>query len=100
MSRWRVGVGLLLVAGFGVPLLLPLLDLLLRPAAWAAWNEGPPLLGLARNSLALTAGTLLLALPAGVLLAILLFRTDLPAQRLLRALLLLSVFLPLPVFVA
>jgi iron(III) transport system permease protein len=53
-------------------------------------------LGLARETLKLVGTTLALALPAGVGLAYLLERTDLPGRRLLRGLLLLGLFVPLP----
>jgi iron(III) transport system permease protein len=51
---------------------------------------------LARNTLQLVAGTLLVVLPAGVLGAILLQRTDLPFRRALQLLILCSLFVPLP----
>lgn len=53
-----------------------------------------------RNTLALVLGVLLISLPLGVLLAVLLFRTDLPFLRVLRALVLVGLFIPLPLTVS
>ncbi len=97
---WRGGVGAVLVLAIGVPLLLPLLDLLFTPQAWLAWSEGGRLLALAKNTLALVAGVVLLALPPGVALSFLLFRTDLPGRRGLQFLILLTLFVPLPLLVS
>jgi iron(III) transport system permease protein len=55
---------------------------------------------LAGNTAALVTGTLALALPAGVLGAVLLFRTDLPLRRFWRFLTVLTLFIPLPLFAA
>jgi iron(III) transport system permease protein len=52
-------------------------------------------LALAGNTLLLVAGTLALALPAGVALAVLLFRTDLPFSRGFRFLTVVALFIPL-----
>lgn len=96
MTRWRIAVALVLAAVVGLPLLLPLLDVLRHPAAWQAWTEAERLLLLARNTLLLIAGTLALTLTVGVPAAVLLYRTDLPLRRLFRFLVLLSLFVPLP----
>src|SRR5436190_226465 len=100
MRWWRGGVGLLLVLTVAPPLLAPLFELLTTPQAWSAWLESQRILALARNTLILVAGTLLFALPLGVVLAVLLFRTDLPGRRVLRFLVLICLFLPLPLLVA
>ena len=100
MARWRGGVGSILVLLIALPAALPLLDLLRQPDAWSAWSEAGRILSLARNTLLLTAGTLLLALPAGTLLAVLLYRTDLPGRRWLRLLLVAPLFVPPPLLVA
>lgn len=96
MSRWRIVVALFLAAVVGLPLLLPLFDVLRHPDAWGAWTEGGRLLLLARNTLLLVGGTLALSVPVGVAVAVLLYRTDLPFQRVFRFLVILSLFVPLP----
>ena len=98
MIRWRVALALLLIALAGVPLLLPFLELCSSAALTGAWREHGRLLLLARNTLLLIGVTVLLALPVGVFLAVLLSRTDLPGRRVLRFLVLLTVFVPLPLF--
>jgi iron(III) transport system permease protein len=55
---------------------------------------------LAVNTLWLAAATLALALPAGVLAAILLYRTDLPLREFFRFLTILTLFVPLPLVVS
>jgi iron(III) transport system permease protein len=98
VNRWRLAVVLLLFGAAAVPLALPFLDLLRYPGAWAAWAESGRLLHLARNTLLLVGGTLLLALPLGTAGAVLLYRTDLPGRRLLHFLAILTLFVPLPLF--
>jgi iron(III) transport system permease protein len=98
VNRWRLAVALLLVGVAAVPLALPFLDLLRYPGAWAAWAESGRLLHLGRTTLLLVGGTLLLALPAGIAGAVLLYRTDLPGRGLLRFLAVLTLFVPLPLF--
>jgi iron(III) transport system permease protein len=96
MTAWRLATSALLVALIGVPLFLPLLELLQEPASWQAWSDTVPALAL--NTLRLVGGTMVLALPAGVLGAILLYRTDLPLRRFWRFLTVLALFVPLPLF--
>lgn len=96
MLRWRVGVGAVLVAVVGGPLLLPFAELLGEPAAWSAWADARRLLDLAANTFTLVAGVLLIDLPLGILLAVLLYRSDLPARVVLRKLVVVSLFVPLP----
>ena len=76
----------------------PLVGLALDPSAWSVWTEADRLLTLTRNTLYLVALTLLLCLPAGVVAALLCYRTDLPGRRLFRAVVLLTLFVPLPLF--
>jgi iron(III) transport system permease protein len=83
----------------GVPIIMPFVDLLRHPEAWKAWREWDRLESLAGNTLALMLGTLALALPVGTVLAILLFRTDLPGRRFFRFLTILALFVPLPLLV-
>ena len=98
MTRWRLAVGLVLVAFLGVPLALPLIRLLADPAAWRVWAESGRLLSLARNSAGLTIGVVAVTVPLGTAAAVLLYRTDLPFRRLFRFLTLLALFVPLPLF--
>ena len=98
MTRWRVLVFAVLLPIIALPLLLPLYDVLARPGAWRAWSEADRLFLLARNTLLLVLGTLTLALPVGTAGAVLLYRTDLPFQKLLRALTIVTLFVPLPLF--
>jgi iron(III) transport system permease protein len=95
--HWLLG---LLLALYALPLAVPFFTLLTNPIAWDVWHEAGRLLLLARNTLLLVVGTVSVALPAGVLLALILYRTDLPARNVLRFLLLLSLFVPLPLFLA
>jgi iron(III) transport system permease protein len=98
MARWRLAVALVLGLLVALPLAVPLLQLLAAPAAWGAWAQTGRPLALARNTALLVAGTLALSLPAGVAGAVLLYRTDLPLRRGLRLLVLLTLFVPLPLF--
>jgi iron(III) transport system permease protein len=93
----RFAVAALLVLGFVVPLLSPLIQLI-SCRSWSAWTEWDRLLVLAGNTAGLCGLTLLLAVPPGLVLAILLFRTDLPARRFLRSTLGICLFVPLPLF--
>jgi iron(III) transport system permease protein len=71
-------------------------ELMGRPGGWRAWQEGDRFLQLAGNTARLTAGTLALALPAGIVGAVLLYRTNLPLRGLFRFLAILTLFVPLP----
>jgi iron(III) transport system permease protein len=96
--RWRLAVAVVLGAVVAAPLCLPAADLFADPDAWRAWLDWPRLALLSRNTLFLLGGTLLLCVPAGVVGAVLLYRTDLPWRRPLRAVVLLTLFVPLPLF--
>jgi iron(III) transport system permease protein len=98
MARYRAALAGLLALLIGVPLLLPVVELLTHPGGWRAWRSATRLGELASNTLILVGGTLALALPVGVALAVLIERSDLPGRRWLRGLLLLTVFVPLPLF--
>jgi iron(III) transport system permease protein len=71
---------------------------LFQSDAWPAPETWPRLAALATNTGLLLAGTLLLAVPAGAVLAVLFERTDLPGRRLLWGLLVATLFVPLPLF--
>ena len=66
----------------------------------ALGEEADRVLLLAVNTVLLAGGTVLLALPVGVVAAVLLFRSALPGRRALRFLVVLALFVPLPLLVA
>jgi iron(III) transport system permease protein len=98
VSRWRLSLAALLLLAIAPPLAAPLGQLLAEPCSWNAWAEAKRLLALGRNTLLLVAGTLALAMPIGIAGAVLLYRTDVPLRRLGRLLILLTLFVPLPLF--
>jgi iron(III) transport system permease protein len=98
VTKWRLAVAALLAGLIAAPLCLPAGQLFTEAEAWRAWSDAPRLLSLARNTFFLVCGTLTLCLPAGVAGAVLLYRTDLPLRRTLRAVVLLTLFVPLPLF--
>jgi iron(III) transport system permease protein len=100
MNASRVGFGLGLVVFVMAPLLMPFSGLL-NPATWAWTAEDVErLFRLSLNTFHLTAGALALSLPAGLGLAVLLFRTCFFARRFFLFLLALTLFVPLPVLVS
>src|SRR5438876_9532807 len=98
MTRWRITWAIILLAMVGLPLFMPVADLLADWQGWSAWSEGERLGSLLANTIKLVAFTLAVALPAGIAGAFLLYRTDLPLRRGLRLLNLLSLVVPLPFF--
>ncbi len=84
----------------GLPLAMPFLGLVRDHLAWGALSNYKQLGNLAGNTIVLVLGTLLIAVPLGTVLAILLHRTDLPLRRFLRFLMILTLFVPLPLFAA
>src|SRR5437879_3687229 len=100
MKGWRLGIGSALLLAVVLPLLYPFVEISgWRPLA-LEWSELPRLGLLSVQSLLLVAGTLALALPFGVLLAILLFRTDLPLRQPVLFATILLLFIPVPVQVS
>jgi iron(III) transport system permease protein len=99
---WRLSLAIVLVGLIAVPLGLPLgfslLKLFQSSDAWQALNEPDRQRDAARNSAELVAGTLAIAVPLGVLAAVLLYRSDLPGRRVFRLLTILTLFVPLPLF--
>jgi iron(III) transport system permease protein len=96
MARWR-GIALVFLMGFvGVPLAMPFFELFTTYHPSIA-NQQARFLILAGNTFALIAGTVCVALPVGTAAAVLLYRTDLPGRRLLRAFTILTLFVPLSV---
>ncbi|HEV8062342.1 MAG TPA: hypothetical protein VGP68_20860 [Gemmataceae bacterium] len=98
MGRWRLACGAILFFFLGIPALLPLGQLCLHPKAWLAWSEYDRLLFLAVESSSLALGAIALALPFGVLCALLLERTRLPMKGFFRFAILLGLFIPLPLY--
>src|SRR5262245_2165214 len=96
MPRFVLVIVLLLVV-LGLPLGLPLAELFHR-GSWSVWAESDRVAELAANTLALCALTLVFVMPTGMALAILLYRTDLPARHFLRNVLAVALFVPLPLF--
>jgi iron(III) transport system permease protein len=90
----------LLLLGLGVPLALPVVELAGHPQAWSAWEEAGRILRQLQTTALLVAGTLLVAVPAGIAGAVLLYRTDLPLRQCFRFLTVLTLFVPLPLFAA
>lgn len=98
MQRWRIAFAGILIFFLGAPAFLPVWQLCLRPRAWLAWREVDRLLLLGVESLELACGSIALALPLGVLCALLLERTRLPCKGFFRFAILLGLFIPLPLY--
>jgi iron(III) transport system permease protein len=98
MIRWRVTIASILLLVIALPLAAPVGSLISEPTAWESWSEADRILALAKNTFLLVAGTLTLVMPVGIASAILLYRTDLPWRRFWRFLILLTLFVPLPLF--
>jgi iron(III) transport system permease protein len=98
VTRWRLGVACLLLALIALPVGVPIARLVATPDAWSTWREAPRLLGLVENTLKLVVAVVAVAVPLGVLVAVILVRTDVPFRGFFRFLLLLTLFVPLPLF--
>ena len=98
MTGWRAAVLILLLLLIGLPLYSSFRDAFVYPDAWQVWDEGARLFGLARNTLLLVLGTVAMTLPIGIVAAVLLYRTDLPGHGFFRFVILLTLFVPLPLF--
>jgi iron(III) transport system permease protein len=96
MLRWRLSVAVLLAAVIGVPLVWPFAELATNPDAWSAWRDADRILSLAQTTGRLVGGVLLIDVPLGIVLAVFLYRSDLPGRRALRDLVVVSLFVPLP----
>jgi iron(III) transport system permease protein len=99
MTAWRWAVAVLLGSLFGVPLLMPFVELV-QYLPIRGFADDFHFLAVTRNTLVLAAGTLLLAIPVGTLAAILLFRTALPGRPVLRGFIVAALFVPLPLIIA
>ena len=95
--RPRPVIAALLAVFVALPLLAPLSQIL-APSAWPDGATFARMAALAANTGRLLFGTLLLAVPLGVALAVLIERTDLPGRGLLGGLLWVPLFVPLPLF--
>ncbi|HEX3151857.1 MAG TPA: ABC transporter permease subunit [Gemmataceae bacterium] len=93
----RIIIAVCLVAVLGVPLVLPLTTLFANKSL-APWSERERIAGLAATTIELCLCTIAMALPVGVALAAALYRTNLPGRRLLRVVLSIGLFIPLPLF--
>jgi iron(III) transport system permease protein len=98
MGRWRLALAIFLLAFVGLPLALPAVAALRDLTEWTFWSDRGRLILLGRNTVLLVVGTLALALPTGIIGAILLYRTDMPLRRGLRFLTIATLFIPLPLF--
>jgi iron(III) transport system permease protein len=96
MARWRWATSLVWVAIIGLPIFAVIRELIIHPSGWLAWTEWDRLLDLAKNSIALTLGTVVVAVPLGSAAGLLLHRSDLPGKSLFRNLMILALFVPLP----
>jgi iron(III) transport system permease protein len=88
VTRWRVVVLIGLFTLVGLPLFVPAFDLLSYPSR---------LFYLLGNTILLVAGTLIVAMPLGVAIAVLLYRTNVPLRGFLRFVTVLGLFVPLAV---
>jgi iron(III) transport system permease protein len=99
MTASRLAIAALLLLFIGVPLAWPLGGLF-YPSAWPSSAAVERLVALGRNTAVLVLLVLLLAVPVGIVLAVLLEWTDIPGRKLAWALLILSLFVPLPLVVS
>lgn len=100
MNSWRIAYALLLLIIVGIPLVSPFKGVA-DSSVWQ-WTpeDGDRFRTLTANTLSLCAGTLAIALPAGVLLATLLYRVTFVSQSLIRFIVVLLLFVPLTVTVS
>lgn len=100
MSGWRIAYVLGLIVFIVLPLAQPFAAVF-EAATWR-WTEDDAtrLRHLALNTLALTGGTVAVAMPPGVLLGVVLFRTSFPGRSVFLLLLALLLFVPVPVLVS
>ena len=97
MKAFRLVVAGVLLLVLAAPVGLPVWAARARPGG-AAWAEADRIAGLAGNTLALAAGACLVAVPAGTLVALALERAGVPGRGVLRWLVLVGLFVPLPVY--
>jgi iron(III) transport system permease protein len=99
MNGWRIAYGVGLIAFVVFPLSLPFAGLTMREAWIWTTDDLVRLRFLSLNTLTLTAATIALSLPAGVGVALLVYRTSFFGRRALLFFLALALLVPLPVLV-
>lgn len=80
------------------PVVFPIFNLIYNPAAWAVWREGDRIILLLKNTVLLAFGAAAIAVPSGSILAIAITRYSIPGEIILRAVLLIALFIPLSVY--
>jgi iron(III) transport system permease protein len=100
VNVWRAAFAILLAAFAVVPMLAPFGEL--RAADAWSWSrhDAERLIHLSCNTVLLVAGTIAVALPLGIALAILLFRTSFHFRSCGVFVLMIALFLPIPVVVS
>jgi iron(III) transport system permease protein len=92
----RLVASAVLVIVVGIPVILPWIDLARTPRAWSVWSEHSRLASLLEATVLLVAGTIAIALPIGIWLAVVVFRSTWRWHRLARWALALCLFIPVP----
>ena len=80
------------------PVAVPVVSLVRHPSGWSVWQESDRLVSLATSTLLLAVLTCLIAVPNGVLTAVVLERVRVPGRSVLRSLVVMGLFVPLPVY--
>lgn len=97
MTRWRWIVAGLLLLLIGPPVAFPAAGLF-HFGFGSTWQDLSRITSLAVASGTLAAAVAAATVPLGILIAILLFKTDLPGRRWLRAAIVIGLFVPLPLW--
>jgi len=97
MALLRFGLLAILAVFFALPLLGPFVELARTPGSFAAWREHERIASLLGNSFALFALTSAIAVPWGMLWAVLVERIGMKGKHLLRVAVLFGIALPIPV---
>jgi iron(III) transport system permease protein len=98
MRAARFAVAVVLALGLAAPAVAPFVGTILRPASWDVWREGGRIGELVLNTVALAAGAILVAVPAGTVGGVVLARVPFPGRRAAVAVVALGMFVPLPVY--
>ncbi len=80
------------------PVAVPVVALVRHPAGWSVWHEGDRLASLATSTILLAALTCIIAVPTGVVAAVVLERVRVPGRGILKAFVVMGLFVPLPVY--
>lgn len=97
---WRTTTLLLGALFILLPICLPIIELLMAPVAWKVWLEWDRIAELVSNTLVVAAGSCLLAIPPGIVTAIVIARTNLAGRSVWILLLGIGLFIPLPMLVS